>query len=115
MGQLYLIELPFLILGILFLLTSDIYHLKSKIFIFSWLFIAPIASSLTFQAPSALRALPMTIPLSILTALGIYIFGANLSSYFISHKSKLVDQRISTLIIFSLSLVGYIYSFFLLS
>jgi 4-amino-4-deoxy-L-arabinose transferase-like glycosyltransferase len=112
MGQLYLIELPFLILGILFLLTSDIYHLKSKIFIFSWLFIAPIASSLTFQAPSALRALPMTIPLSILTALGIYIFGANLSSYFISHKSKLVDQRISTLIIFSLSLVGYIYSFF---
>jgi hypothetical protein len=36
------------------------------------LFISPLASSLTFQAPSALRALPMTLPLSIFIGLGLY-------------------------------------------
>jgi 4-amino-4-deoxy-L-arabinose transferase-like glycosyltransferase len=74
MGQIHLIELPFLILGLIFLLRSKIYNKKSKIFIIAFLLIAPIASSLTFQAPSALRALSMTIPLSILIASGIYFF-----------------------------------------
>lgn len=70
MGQLYLLELPFLIFGIIILLK----HQSSKdlkIFVLAFLFIAPLASSLTFQAPSALRALPMVIPLSILIALGL--------------------------------------------
>lgn len=72
MGQMYLIELPFLILGIIFLFKTKIYSSRHKKFIFSFLFIAPIASSLTFQAPSALRSLALTIPLSILVASGIY-------------------------------------------
>ena len=72
MGQMYLIELPFLILGIIFLFKSTIYHRRSKIFIIAFLLIAPIASSLTFQAPSALRSLSLVIPLSILVASGIY-------------------------------------------
>lgn len=69
MGQLYLIELPFLILGIIQLLKSKNTHLKQFTFLF--LAISPLASSLTFQAPSALRALPMVIPLSILISLGL--------------------------------------------
>lgn len=69
MGQLYLLELPFLILGILSLLKIKNKHLQQLTF--SFLLIAPIASSLTFQAPSALRALSMLIPLSILIALGL--------------------------------------------
>lgn len=74
MGQIHLIEIPLLILGIIFLIKDQtIFKSKKfKIFIFGWLFISPLASSLTFQAPSALRALPMTIPLSILIAIGIY-------------------------------------------
>lgn len=71
MGQFYLLELSFLILGIVYLIRRS-YFLNLKSFVFSFLFIAPIASSLTFQAPSALRALPMTIPLSIIIALGLY-------------------------------------------
>jgi len=74
MGQLYLFELPFLLLGIFFILKSSVLDHKSKIFIFLFLFIAPLASSLTFQAPSSLRSLPMVIPLSILIAYGIYYF-----------------------------------------
>lgn len=70
MGQLYLIELPLLILGILFLIKSKL--LTFRLLTFYFLLIAPIASSLTFQAPSALRALPMVIPLSVLIASGIY-------------------------------------------
>jgi len=74
MGQIHLIDLPFLILGLIFLLKTTIYNQKSKIFIIGFLLIAPIASSLTFQAPSALRALSMVIPLLILIASGIYYF-----------------------------------------
>lgn len=74
MGQIYLIELPFLLLGLIFLLKTTIYNQKSKIFIIAFLLITPIASSLTYQAPSALRALSMVIPFSILIAFGIYSF-----------------------------------------
>ncbi|MFA7301121.1 MAG: glycosyltransferase family 39 protein [Candidatus Shapirobacteria bacterium] len=71
MGQLYLIELPLIILGIYFLLNNPKY--KSLSFLVTSLLVtSPLASSLTFQAPSALRALPLVIPLSILTALGIH-------------------------------------------
>lgn len=76
MGQLYLLELPFLIFGIVKLLQSKNVHLKQ--FTFTLLAISPIASSLTFQAPSALRALPMVIPLSILISIGLENFKKNL-------------------------------------
>lgn len=69
MGQLYLLELPFLLFGIVKLIKSGEKHLKQ--FTFSLLLISPLASSLTFQAPSALRALTMVIPLSIFVAMGI--------------------------------------------
>jgi len=101
MGQLYLIELPLLILGIFSLLKTKLFSKKSKIFIFSWLFIAPIASSLTFQAPSALRSLPMIIPLSIIISFGLYQLQANLSSL----KSNKLKITYSFLI-----LISYLYS-----
>jgi len=74
MGQIYILEIPLLILGIIWLIRSKSFSSKSKIFFFLFLFIAPIASSLTFQAPSALRALPMTIPITIFISCGIYSF-----------------------------------------
>lgn len=70
-GQLYLIEFIFLISGLFFLITKQ-FHPNFKAIIISWLLISPIASSLTFQAPSALRSLPMVIPLSIIVSIGIY-------------------------------------------
>lgn len=71
MGLLYLIELPLLIYGIYKSYKSLKFQRSNALFI-SWLLIAPLASSLTFQAPSALRALFMIIPLSYFIALGIY-------------------------------------------
>ena len=73
MSQLYLIELPFLILGIIYLLknqrTSRLAYL-----ILVLILVSPLASSLTFQAPSALRSLPLTIPLTIIIAIGLNYF-----------------------------------------
>ena len=100
MGQIHLIEIPFLILGITFLLKSKIYNLKSKIFFIAFLFIAPIASSLTFQAPSALRALPMVIPITIFISAGIYHFFD-----FIYHKTT----RHHTLALGGLFILAYSY------
>lgn len=74
MGQIHLIEILFLFLGIIFIIKTKLLASKSKIFIFLFLLISPIASSLTFQAPSALRALSLVIPLSIFIAAGLYSF-----------------------------------------
>jgi len=71
MGLLYLIELPLLIYGI-YKSSKSLKFQRSNALFISWLLIAPIASSMTFQAPSALRALFMVLPLSYFIALGIY-------------------------------------------
>lgn len=91
MGQLYLLEFPFLILGIIFL-----FRLKNNYLLqltLSLLFVAPLASSLTFQAPSALRALPMVIPLSVLIAMGL----------------SLINKKIIIILISILYLISIIY------
>lgn len=67
-GQMYLVEIPFLILGIYFLLKK---RPRGWSFILWWLFVSPVASALTFQSPHAIRALNMVIPLVIVTAYGI--------------------------------------------
>jgi len=103
MGQIYLFELPFLLLGLIFLLKTTIYNQKTKIFIIAFLLIAPIASSLTYQAPSALRALSMVIPLSILIALGIY-------SFFSLFKNKNILKAVSIIFII---IYGYFIAYYL--
>lgn len=96
MGQLYLIELPLIILGIYFLLNSPKLN-KLSFLVISLLITSPLASSLTFQSPSALRSLPLVIPLSILAALGIL------------QISKFTVLKY-LLIIFYIFSIGYYYS-----
>jgi 4-amino-4-deoxy-L-arabinose transferase-like glycosyltransferase len=108
MGQIHLIELPFLILGLIFLLKSTIYNRRSKIFFIAFLLIAPIASSLTFQAPSALRALLMVIPISILIANGIYFFFS-----LIKNKKLLKLISIIFIIIYVYFIAYYLDSYFI--
>jgi len=94
MGQLYLLELPFLIVGLYCLLRQPSY-LQLKSLLIPWLFLSPIASSLTFQAPSVLRSLPLVIPLTIITGIGI---------------TKLLTSFFNTAIVTILALL-YLYSF----
>lgn len=107
MGQIYLLEILFLILGIVFTLKTQSFSSKTKIFLFLFLFISPIASSLTFQAPSALRALPMVIPLTIFISCGIYYF------FSLIHESKIMNLIfILFILVYSYSIAYYFDSYF---
>ena len=66
-GLLYLIQAPLLIFSFVHLSRNS----KDWGGILSWLLIAPIAASLTFQSPHALRAQSMIIPLTIISAYGL--------------------------------------------
>ena len=68
MGEMFWFEFVFLLLGIWMWLRKKEKHFY---FPFLWLGVAPLASAMTFQAPSALRALPMVIPLTFFVAYGI--------------------------------------------
>jgi len=68
-GLFYLTDFVFLALGALFIIHNSIF--KSRI-IWLWLFIAPVASALTFQVPHALRAQDLIIPMSIIISAGVY-------------------------------------------
>lgn len=69
-GQFYLIEVLFLVIGLLSLIKNRFEHIKLLII---WILIAPLASSMTYQTPHALRALNMVVPLTLLMGYGFYI------------------------------------------
>src|SRR5205823_3774264 len=62
------IDFVFLVIGGIVMIRNKTG--KSEKVIFLWLLAAPIASALTFQAPSALRAENMVVPLVIISAFG---------------------------------------------
>ncbi|HCC08687.1 TPA: hypothetical protein DEP81_01755 [Candidatus Woesebacteria bacterium] len=71
MGQSLLCLLPLFLLGMLNILKLDS---RGKLLLLSWLLIAPLAASLTYQSPHALRAQNMSIPISLITAVGLLDF-----------------------------------------
>ena len=66
-GLLYFSDFFLILIGLIFLSKSP--SPLSRL-VFLWLFIAPLASAMTFQVPHALRAQNMVIPLSVLIAVG---------------------------------------------
>lgn len=66
-GQLYLIDILFVFVGLVVVAKS---FSREKGVIIYWLIIAPVAAALTFQAPHALRSHNMVVPLIIVSALG---------------------------------------------
>lgn len=96
-GQMLLITLPFVIIGIIPLIKKKI---RQKAMLVSWLFIAPIPAALTFQSPHAVRAYSLTIPLSIIIALGIYFFFSKAKKYI---SSKIVYTLIVILFVWDIS------------
>lgn len=69
MGLLYLFEFPLLIIGILELRNKK-YHSLSSLLL-PWIFLAPLPSAITLDAPSALRALNLLPALLLIEALGL--------------------------------------------
>ena len=69
-GQFYLIQAIFMIIGVGTLIKTGLPHTKILI---SWILIAPLASSLTYQTPHALRALTLSVPLVLVCAYGFSV------------------------------------------
>ncbi|SRR5258708_6752402 len=69
MGLMYIFEIPFLLVGLYSLMFSN--NKKTKLFIFAWILIAPVAASITTGVPHAIRTLNFLPTLQILVALGI--------------------------------------------
>lgn len=69
-GLCYLIMFPFIISGFYYVLRYQ--ERKTSAVILSWLFLAPIPASITWDIPHAIRVYGMVIPLIILTSLGVY-------------------------------------------
>jgi hypothetical protein len=81
-GQLYTIEFVFLAVSFVVLSnTNKIFERKSVLW---WLLIAPIAAALTFQAPHALRAQNMIIPLTIFSGFGLSYRGSFIQTKLLS-------------------------------
>lgn len=70
-GYLYLIQLPFLLYGLLKSLKNPT---KTDLLLLVWLFLAPVPAALTLASPHGLRSLSLLIPLTIFTAKGLVRF-----------------------------------------
>lgn len=104
-GLLNMVELPFFILGVFFLLAEIIFKKKREYaIIVYWLLISPVAASFTFEEiPNVYRSLLMLIPICLFTAFGFI----RVYQWFLKNKV--------TILFFTLCLVMYIWnlSFFL--
>ena len=70
MGLMYLVELPFLLIGIYMLIFGN-FDKAVKLFMALWFLIVPIPASITNDVPHAVRTINFLPILQILTAIGI--------------------------------------------
>lgn len=96
-GQLYWFDLFFIIIGLVILVKKKF---KANYLIFSWILLAPLASSLTLDVPNAVRDI-LAIPVfCLVSAIGFYyLFGKKLGKMLI--------------IIVFLGLVYYLHQYFI--
>lgn len=101
-GEMYLFDILFVAVGFVFIIRNFDKRWK---FIILWLIVAPIASALTFQAPNALRAQNMVVPLIIISAFG----AVNLLRWFQKKNLKLVIWLFVIFITWQFARYEYIY------
>jgi len=70
-GLLYLVDWPFLLIGIYFFIKEKVRHYK---LILLWLFSAPLVSALTFMTPAANRSFNLIFPFYFIIAYGLVKF-----------------------------------------
>lgn len=91
-GQFYLVQSALLLAGVVFLLIKPV---KDNKLILAWVLTAPLASSMTFQTPNALRSLSLVIPMILIMSYGLYWLVASYKSF-----SKVAIIFISSFLIF---------------
>ncbi len=101
MGQMYFFEIGTFIAGLYFLIRNKF---EDRKIIFLWLMVAPLASSLTYQTPHAIRAHNMVIPMTLISGLGLGMLWENITILPRFIKNLLLSVII---IIISISLVFF--------
>ncbi len=100
-GQLYLLELPFLFLGVFFLFKKA--KKKSLFIVFYWLLVGLVPASVARETPHALRSELVLPTFQIMIAVGFYYS-------FLLLKSKWIKGIIATAYLFSF--VYFIHNYF---
>lgn len=103
-GEFYLIFSIFLIVGLLKLMVADF---KYKKILFIWILTGVIPASLTFQTPSALRALNIVVPLVVITSFGFW----TISQYFKNNRKYLFYLIVAVMLLFETA--HYLESYFI--
>ena len=105
MGLMYLVELPFLLIGIYMLIFGN-FDKAVKLFMALWFLIVPIPASITNDVPHAVRTINFLPILQILTAIGIISAVQKISNF----KFQFSNFQIKYLI-FSFSFLFSIFNF----
>jgi 4-amino-4-deoxy-L-arabinose transferase-like glycosyltransferase len=108
-GILYLLDLPFLIVGIILVFTRSLKKDKISLFLLSWLILAPVPSSLTREAPHVLRLITILPMPMISSAIGLQRF----IGYFAKQKSTFYILYSIFLFLLAISTVGYLKTYFI--
>jgi len=104
-GLLYLTDFILIALGVVFVIKNPG---RPTGVIWLWLFVAPVASSLTFQTPSALRSHSMIIPLILLMAAGVnYLFAL------LPGKKISLVLTVCLILIYSYQLSRYLHEYYI--
>lgn len=106
MGELYLWQLPLIIIGIIYLLTKlkDKNYRQITFVLFAWLLIYPTGSALTQDAgPQATRSIIGVVPFQLLTAVGI--------AALFSFSQKMVKSKLITPVIIAILGIAVTFSF----
>lgn len=106
MGQLYLLEIPFIVVGLIYLISMQSKITRSLL---AYLLIAPVAASLTFITPAANRSFNMVVPLTLASAAGILV-----SANYVSRKTKIKSKAFiaTVIILYVASFTFYLNSYF---
>jgi len=102
-GILYLVSLPFILLGIYFLIRNRI---TESLVIFGWLLLAPVASAMTIDPPNASRSLIFLPTWDIFFAAG-YVLAEQIIS-----KKYLTYFRIFFILILLLNFIYFTHQYF---
>ncbi len=102
MGELYIWELPFFILGILMVFRLKT---KAKYVFFLWLLLGPVPSAFSVPSPHALRSLNMLPMPQFFTAVGILFIWSKLSK----NKKLIYGAILSIFVIFFFSRYLFLY------
>ncbi len=92
MGIIYVIEIPFILIGI-YLLIFGKFDKRTKIFIFTWFLLAPVPASITTGVPHAVRTMNFLPTWQIFSAIGLLFASQKL----VSNKYKIVSIKVSIL------------------